>query len=105
MLIKALRKKPFGQWELIKVENTAEAIQKQIGGLTETHLASGGLNLVSLQHRGLMDSHGKYNFTRFGGYAFFGTVLLFGSDKEKPEEFGDVPAEVVQELEGTTKAI
>lgn len=34
--MKALRKHPGEGWELIEVENTLEALQKQVGGYIET---------------------------------------------------------------------
>lgn len=100
MKIKAIMKKPFGQWWTIEVENSPEAFEKEIGGVMMTENMGDGIMLVCRQERGLLDDT-KYNFTK-GGYAYFGNVLLVSCVEGN---FIDVPEGLIARLEGTTDKI
>lgn len=81
--MKAFRKRPGEGWELIEVENTLEALQKQVGGYIET--ASFMKNTcIICNEEGLLIG---LPVNVFLGYPFRGTLLIVGVDGE---EFCDV---------------
>lgn len=97
MKIKALKKEPFGQWRAIKVENSPEAIKKLIGCETETVEAGHNCYMVCSEHHGVLRGDNTWYNTVVNYRKVFGPILLFGKDGEN---LTDVPAALVQELEG-----
>lgn len=83
--MKAIRKKPGCEPELIDVDNTLKALQAEVGGYIETvTIASDAVVICNEEGR----LHGlPYNCCVFGT-SFVGTVLIVGT---KGEEFCDVP--------------
>lgn len=84
--MKAIRKKPGCEPELVEVENTLKALQQKVGGYIETvTIASDAVVICNEEGRlcGL-----PYN-CRFVGVDFVGTILVVGRNKD---EFCDVPA-------------
>lgn len=83
--MKAIRKKPGCEPEIIEVENTLEALQQEVGGHIETvTIASDAVVICNEEGRlcGL-----PYN-CRFVGVDFVGPILVVGRNKD---EFCDVP--------------
>lgn len=84
--MKAIRKKPGAQPEIIEVDNTLAALQTEVGGYIETvTIASDAVVICNEEGRilGLPDNG------RVCGVDVVGTVLIVGT---KGEEFCDVPA-------------
>lgn len=84
--MKAIRKKPGCEPELVEVENTLKVLQTEVGGYIETvTIASDAVIICNEEGRilGLPDNG------RVCGVDFVGTVLIVGT---KDEEFCDVPA-------------
>ena len=83
--MKAIRKKPGAQPEIIEVDNTLAALQTEVGGYIETvTIASDAVIICNEEGRilGLPDN------CRVCGVDFVGTVLIVGT---KGDEFCDVP--------------
>lgn len=83
--MKAIRKKPGCEPEVIGIDNTLAALQQEVGGYIETvTIASDAVIICNEEGRlcGL-----PYN-CRFVGVDFVGTILVVGRNKD---EFCDVP--------------
>lgn len=83
--MKAIRKKPGCAPEIIEVENTLKALQREVSGYIETvTIASDSVIICNEEGRilGLPDN------CRVCGVDFVGTVLIVGT---KGDEFCDVP--------------
>ena len=83
--MKAIRKKPGCAPEIIEVENTLKALQREVGGYIETvTIASDAVIICNEEGRilGLPDN------CRVCGVDFVGTLLIVGT---KGDEFCDVP--------------
>lgn len=83
--MKAIRKKPGCAPEIIEVENTLKALQREVNGYIETvTIASDAVIICNEEGRilGLPDN------CRVCGVDFVGTVLIVGT---KGDEFCDVP--------------
>lgn len=83
--MKAIRKKPGCAPEIIEVENTLKALQREVSGYIETvTIASDAVIICNEEGRilGLPDN------SRVCGVDFVGTVLIVGT---KGDEFCDVP--------------
>lgn len=83
--MKAIRKKPGCASEIIEVENTLKALQREVSGYIETvTIASDAVIICNEEGRilGLPDN------CRVCGVDFVGTVLIVGT---KGDEFCDVP--------------
>lgn len=83
--MKAIRKKPGCEPEIVEVENTLEALQAEVGGYIETvTIASDSVVICNEEGRilGLPDN------CRVCGVDFVGTILVVGRNKD---EFCDVP--------------
>lgn len=83
--MKAIRKKPGCEPEIIEVENTLKALQAEVGGYIEAvTIASDAVVICNEEGRilGLPDNG------RVCGVDFVGTVLIVGT---KGDEFCDVP--------------
>lgn len=82
--MKAIRKEPGAQPEIIEVENTLKALQTEVGGHIETVSIADVVIICNEEGRlcGL-----PYN-CRFLGVDFVGTILVVGRNKD---EFCDVP--------------
>ena len=83
--MKAIRKKPGCEPEVIGIDNTLAALQQEVGGYIETvTIASDAVIICNEEGRlcGL-----PYN-CRFVGVDFVGTILVAGRNKD---EFCDVP--------------
>ena len=83
--MKAIRKKPGCEPELVEVENTLKALQAEVGGYIETvTIASDAVVICNEEGRilGLPDN------CRVCGVDFVGTILVVGRNKD---EFCDVP--------------
>ena len=84
--MKAIRFVPGALPEQIEIENTLEALQKQVGGHIETVTLGSGFCAICNEEGLLMDL--PYN-CMINGALFFGPVLLVGVNGE---DFCDVPA-------------
>ena len=83
--MKAIRKNPGAQPEIIEVDNTLKALQTEVGGYIETvTIASDAVVICNEEGRilGLPDN------CRVCGVDFVGTILVVGRDRD---EFCDVP--------------
>ena len=83
--MKAIRKKPGCAPEIIEVENTLKALQREVSGYIETvTIASDAVIICNEEGRilGLPDN------CRVCGVDFVGTILVVGRNKD---EFCDVP--------------
>lgn len=82
--MKAIRKKPGCEPELIDIDNTLAALQAEVGGYIETVSIADVVIICNEEGRlcGL-----PHNF-RFVGVDFVGTILVVGRNKD---EFCDVP--------------
>ena len=82
--MKAIRKKPGCEPELIDIDNTLAALQQEVGGYIETVSIADVVIVCNEEGRlcGL-----PYN-CRFVGVDFVGTILVVGRNKD---EFCDVP--------------
>lgn len=83
--MKAIRKKPGCEPEIIEVDNTLAALQQEVGGYIETVSIADDVVIICNEEgrlRGL-----PYN-CRFVGVDFVGTILVVGRNKD---EFCDVP--------------
>lgn len=83
--MKAIRKEPGCEPEIIEVDNTLAALQAEVGGYIETvTIASDAVIICNEEGRilGLPDN------CRVCGVDFVGTVLIVGT---KGDEFCDVP--------------
>lgn len=88
--MQVMRKKPGERWELVKIDNTLEALQKEVGGYIETiSCASDACFIVN--EEGIIKNL-PFN-TRIAGLKIYGTVLLVGVNGD---EFTDVPVEAVR---------
>lgn len=96
--MKAIRKKPGCEPEIIEVDNTLAALQAEVGGYIETvTIASDAVIICNEEGRilGLSDN------CRVCGVDFVGTVLIVGT---KGDEFCDVPeADFLMDLWGEDK--
>ena len=84
--MKAIRKKPGCKPEIIEVENTLEALQREVEGYIEVITLPYGAALICNEEgrlRSLPDNG------RVCGMDVVGTVLIVGT---KGEEFCDVPS-------------
>lgn len=83
--MKAIRKKPGAQPEIIEVDNTLKALQAEVGGYIETvTIASDAVIICNEEGRILCLSDN----CRVCGVDFVGTILVVGRNKD---EFCDVP--------------
>lgn len=82
--MKAIRKKPGCEPEIIEVDNTLAALQQEVGGYIETVSIADVVIICNEEGRlcGL-----PYN-CRFVGVDFIGTILVVGRDRD---EFCGVP--------------
>lgn len=82
--MKAIRKKPGCEPELIDIDNTLAALQQEVGGYIETVSIADVVIICNEEGRlcGL-----PYN-CRFVVVDFVGTILVIGRDRD---EFCDVP--------------
>lgn len=83
--MKVLRKKVREPWELVEIENTLEALQREVGGYIETLTVTCDSCLIVNEEGAISDL--PYN-TRLFGQFLFGTILFVGV---KGDEFCDVP--------------
>ena len=83
--MRVLRKKVREPWEVAEVDNTLEALQREVGGYIET-LGITCDSCLIVNEEGLI-SHLPFN-TRLFGQFLFGTILIVGV---KGDEFCDVP--------------
>lgn len=83
--MKAIRKKPGAQPEIIEVDNTLKALQAEVDGYIETvTIASDAV--VICNEEGVLRGM-PYN-CRFFGVDFVGTILVVGHSRD---EFCDMP--------------
>ena len=88
--MRALRFRPGEAGELVKVENTLEALQKEVGGYIETFTFATDACVICNEEgklRGL-----PYNRNLLGE-DFVGTILVVGV---KGEEFADLPEYITE---------
>ena len=83
--MKAIRKRPGEEPEIIEVDNTLKALQAEVDGCIETATIASDA-VVICNEEGVLRGM-PYN-CRFFGVDFVGTVLVVGCDKD---EFCDVP--------------
>lgn len=83
--MKAIRKKPGCEPELIDIDNTLAALQTEVEGYIEVITLPYGAALICNEEGRILGL--PYN-CRFFGVDFVGTVLLVGT---KGDEFCDVP--------------
>lgn len=83
--MKILRKKVGSDWELVEIENTLEALQREVDGYIETVSISGDVCII-VNEEGMINDL-PFNLRLFG-LQLFGTVLIVGVDGD---EFCDLP--------------
>lgn len=83
--MKAIRKKPGAQPEIIEVDNTLAALQQEVGGYIETVSIADDVVIICNEEGRLCGL--PYN-CRLVGVDFVGTILVVGRNKD---EFCDVP--------------
>ena len=83
--MKAIRKKPGCEPEIIEVENTLEALQQEVGGYIEVVTLPYGAALICNEEGRIL---GLPDNGRVCGVDFVGTILVVGRNKD---EFCDVP--------------
>ena len=83
--MKAIRKKPGCEPELIDIDNTLKALQAEVGGYIETVTITSDAVIICNEEGRILGL--PYN-CRFVGVDFVGTVLIVGT---KGDEFCDVP--------------
>lgn len=83
--MKAIRKKPGAQPEIIEVDNTLAALQQEVGGYIETVSIADDVVIICNEEGRLCGL--PYN-CRFVGVDFVGPILVVGRNKD---EFCDVP--------------
>ncbi len=83
--MKAIRKKPGAQPEIIEVDNTLAALQTEVGGHIETVTIASDAVVICNEEGVLL---GMPYDCRFFGVDFVGTILVVGRNKD---EFCDVP--------------
>ena len=91
--MKIIRKRPGAAAEVIRVENTLEALQQEVQGCIEAVTLDKDSVLLCNEEGFLMGLEIQY----FLGTTFAGPVLIVGT---AGEEFADVPDRVVQMLCG-----
>ena len=84
--MKAIRKKPGYEPELIDIDNTLKALQQEVGGYIEAVTLPYGAALICNEEGRIL---GLPDNGRVCGVDVVGTVLIVGT---KGEEFCDVPA-------------
>ena len=82
--MKAIRKKPGCEPELIDIDNTLKALQAEVGGYIETVSIADVVIICNEEGR----LCGLPHNCRFVGVDFVGTILVVGRNKD---EFCDVP--------------
>ena len=83
--MKLLRKKVGSDWELVEIENTLEALQREVDGYIETVGIAGDACII-VNEEGMINDL-PFNLRLFG-LQLFGTVLIVGVDGD---EFCDLP--------------
>ena len=94
--MKVLRKKVREPWEVVCVDNTLEALQREVGGYIETLGITCDSCLIVNEEGAISDL--PFN-TRLFGQFLFGTILIVGV---KGDEFCDVPFGVEELVGGVT---
>lgn len=83
--MKAIRKKPGAQPEIIEVDNTLAALQTEVGGYIETVTIASDAVVICNEEGVLLGM--PYN-CRFVGVDFVGPILVVGRNKD---DFCDAP--------------
>lgn len=83
--MKAIRKRPGCEPEIIEVENTLKALQTEVGEYIEVVTLPYGAALICNEEGRIL---GLPDNCRFVGVDFVGTILVVGRNKD---EFCDVP--------------
>ena len=83
--MKAIRKKPGAQPEIIEVDNTLKALQAEVGGYIETVTIASDAVVICNEEGVLLGM--PYNCRLFG-VDFVGPILVVGCNKD---EFYDAP--------------
>lgn len=92
--ITVLRKDPGRHAYVVEIENTLEALQKEVGGYIETLTLPGGAVAIVDEEGVLKDK--PLNMT-IRGHMIVGTIIFAGVDGD---EFTDVPDSVCERLKG-----
>lgn len=82
--MKAIRKKPGCEPELVEVENTLKALQQEVGGYIETVTVASDTAIICNEEGHIFDLP---HCCHFCGTDFVGTVLMVGV---RGDEFCDV---------------
>lgn len=91
--MKIIRKRPGAAAEVIRVENTLEALQQEVQGCIEAVTLDKDSVLLCNEEGFLMGLENQ----QFLGTTFAGTVLIVGT---AGEEFADVPEKMIRLLCG-----
>jgi len=83
--IRVIRKKPGQDPEVIQIDNTLKAMQKEVHGYIESVTIATD-TVVICNEEGLLI--GMPPNCQFGNHSFVGTILVIGTDGE---EFTDIP--------------
>lgn len=83
--MKVIRKKPGCEPEIVEVENTLEALQREVEGYIEAVTLPYGAAIICNEEGRIL---GLPDNCRVCGVDFVGTVLIVGT---KGDEFCDVP--------------
>lgn len=88
--MKVIGKRPYCKATVIEIENTLEALQKEVGGWIETVTLAEDCCIICNEEGRLQGL--PYNLT-FGGVSFVGTILFVGI---KGDEFTDLRDEQIK---------
>lgn len=88
--MKVIGKRPYCKATVIEIENTLEALQKEVGGWIETVTFAEDCCIICNEEGRLQGL--PYNLT-FGGVSFVGTILFVGI---KGDEFTDLRDEQIK---------
>lgn len=91
-----LRKKVGSDWELVEIENTLEALQREVDGYIETVGIAGDACII-VNEEGMINDL-PFNVRLFG-LQLFGTVLIVGVDGD---EFCDLSCPDIWVKRGTS---
>ena len=83
--ISVVRKKPGEQAELVEIDNTLKALQKEVGGYIETVTLATDAVIICNEEGRLLNLKPNIDWM---GVGWFGTILVVGVDGE---EFTDLP--------------
>lgn len=105
--MKALIKKPFGQWHTEEFKNVEEIRKKVFDGLVvEMYAYDDDLIIMCLPERGVMTNEFYNTKHKAKNNMFFGNVVMINMPSDMSgfaEEDYSVPNEIIERFKGTTE--